>query len=57
MQVPVFQVKQWDLKDMSPAGFGLVMATGIVSLAAQMVAHPRIAQTLLDLNLVFFVVL
>jgi len=49
--------KQWSLGDMSPAGFGLVMATGIVSLAAHLLAHPRIAQALFDLNVGFFAVL
>ncbi len=51
---PARGTKGWDLESMSPACFGLVMATGIVSLAAHMLALPGIAQGLFDLNLVFF---
>ncbi len=40
------------LADMSPAYFGLVMATGIVSLAASMMAHPTLASALFHLNIV-----
>jgi len=47
----------WGLEDMSPACFGLVMATGIVSLAAQMLGLPRIARALFDLNIAFFIAL
>jgi tellurite resistance protein TehA-like permease len=46
-----------DLKDLSPAYFGLVMATGIVSLAAFMMEHPDIAITLFYLNIVQYAVL
>lgn len=42
---------------MSSASFGLVMATGIVSLAAHLLAWSTVAQFLFDLNTVFFVVL
>ncbi len=38
------------LADMSPACFGLVMATGIVSLAAAMMGHPALALGLFYLN-------
>jgi hypothetical protein len=48
------KTKGWELEYMSPACFGLVMATGIVSLAAHMLDLPRIARVLFDLNLVFF---
>jgi len=37
---------------MSPAYFGLVMATGIVSLAANMMDHPTLALALFRLNIV-----
>lgn len=39
------------LADMSPAYFGLVMATGIVSLAAHMMGHPTLAAGLFYLNI------
>lgn len=42
---------------LSPAGFGLVMATGIVSLAAGMLNRPVIAQLLFVLNIGQFVLL
>jgi tellurite resistance protein TehA-like permease len=42
---------------MSPAYFGMVMATGIVSLAAHMLGMPRIARVLFHLNIVAYVVL
>jgi tellurite resistance protein TehA-like permease len=45
------------LADLSPAYFGMVMATGIVSLAAQMAAMPRIARALFLLNIVAYGVL
>lgn len=54
---PAPNSKGWDLERMSPACFGLVMATGIVSLAAHMLDLSRIARVLFDLNLVFFLVL
>ena len=34
------------LKEMSPSSFGLVMATGIVALAASMMGHPRLGTAL-----------
>jgi tellurite resistance protein TehA-like permease len=45
------------LRDLSPAYFGLVMATGIVSLAAFMMEHQRIAFALFYLNIVQYLVL
>jgi tellurite resistance protein TehA-like permease len=45
------------LADMSPAYFGLVMATGIVSLAAFMMAYPKLAFALFYLNIGQYVVL
>jgi len=38
------------LRGLSPAYFGLVMATGIVSLASDMMGHPRLAAVLFALN-------
>ena len=38
------------MADLSPAYFGLVMATGIVSLGASMMGHPLVARVLLWLN-------
>ncbi len=40
-----------------PGYFALVMATGIVSIACQLLGHPVIARTLLALNLVFYAAL
>jgi tellurite resistance protein TehA-like permease len=45
------------LRDLSPANFGMVMATGIVSLAAHFLAMPRIAHALFIVNLVAFAAL
>jgi tellurite resistance protein TehA-like permease len=45
------------LAELSPACFGMVMATGIVSLAAHRLAMPRIAQALFELNVVAYAVL
>ena len=45
---------QADLAGMSPAYFGLVMATGIVSLAAHLMGRAGIARALFLLNLVFY---
>ncbi len=45
------------LEDMSPAYFGLVMATGIVSLASFLMGNPRIASALFYLNIVQFLIL
>jgi len=44
-------------RDLSPAYFALVMATGIVSIAAHMVGMPRIARGLFVLNTVAYAVL
>ena len=46
-----------DLADLSPAYFGMVMATGIVSLAAHLLAWPGIARTLFQLNVVVYAAL
>ena len=46
-----------DLENLSPAYFGLVMATGIVSLAAFMMEHPDIAIALFYLNIAQYAVL
>ncbi|HMN74881.1 MAG TPA: tellurite resistance/C4-dicarboxylate transporter family protein [Burkholderiaceae bacterium] len=45
------------LSDLSPAYFGMVMATGIVSLAAHFGGLPVIARTLFALNVVAYAVL
>ncbi|MCB1559849.1 MAG: tellurite resistance/C4-dicarboxylate transporter family protein [Xanthomonadales bacterium] len=45
------------LQHMSPAYFGLVMSTGIVSLAAHMLEYPVLSNTLFALNLVFYPIL
>ncbi|MFO1267170.1 MAG: tellurite resistance/C4-dicarboxylate transporter family protein [Rubrivivax sp.] len=45
------------LAGLSPAYFGMVMATGIVSIAAQLLDHPTLAQALFALNLVAYAVL
>ena len=45
------------LAEMSPAYFGLVMATGIVSLASFLMGHRLIASGLFYLNIVQFLVL
>src|SRR5690348_4737719 len=45
------------LADLAPAYFGMVMATGIVSLAANLLALPGLARTLFDLNVAVYIVL
>lgn len=45
------------LSDLSPAYFGMVMATGIVSLAADLLGMPGTARTLFQLNIVIYAVL
>jgi len=45
------------LAGMSPAYFGMVMATGIVSLACRQLAMPVLAQALFKLNIVIYAVL
>ncbi|MEP7097774.1 MAG: tellurite resistance/C4-dicarboxylate transporter family protein [Dokdonella sp.] len=54
-----FAVERWlvGLSDLSPAYFGMVMATGIVSLAANHSDMPTIAHGLFQLNVVIYVVL
>lgn len=46
-----------DLSGLSPAYFGMVMATGIVSLASHLLDMPGIAQALFNLNIVVYTVL
>jgi tellurite resistance protein TehA-like permease len=46
-----------ELADLSPAYFGMVMATGIVSLAAYLLVMPGIAHALFRLNIVAYAVL
>ena len=46
-----------ELSGLSPAYFGMVMATGIVSLAAYLLAMRGIAQALFKLNIVVYAVL
>lgn len=46
-----------ELAGMSPAYFGMVMATGIVSLGAHFLGQPKIAQALFYLNGVFYLAL
>src|SRR5262245_44633210 len=43
--------------DLHPAYFAMAMATGIVSVASQLRGMPIVAQALLWLNVVFYVVL
>jgi tellurite resistance protein TehA-like permease len=43
------------VESLSPAYFGLVMATGIVSIAAHQLAFSRIAAALLVLNIAFYI--
>lgn len=45
------------LESLSPAYFGLIMATGIVSLAGAMMGYPQLARVLFYLNIVQYVVL
>ena len=45
------------LAGLSPAYFGMVMATGIVSLAAQLLGWPTLARALFGLNIVAYAVL
>lgn len=45
------------LATLSPAYFGMVMATGIVSLAAQQMAMPRLARAIFAINIVAYAVL
>jgi len=45
------------LAELSPAYFGMVMATGIVSLAADLLAMPSIASVLFQLNIAIYSVL
>ncbi len=45
------------VQELSPAYFAMVMATGIVSLAAHLLGMPRIADALFDLNVVAYAIL
>jgi tellurite resistance protein TehA-like permease len=53
------RLSRWltDLADLSPAYFGMVMATGIVSLAAHLLAMPGLASALFGLNVALYVAL
>jgi tellurite resistance protein TehA-like permease len=46
-----------DLSGMSPAYFGMAMATGIVSLAAHLLALPLLARALLAINILIYALL
>src|SRR5690348_13562987 len=46
-----------DLADLSPAYFGMAMATGIVSLAAHLLSFPRLAQGLFRFNILVYATL
>ena len=46
-----------DLKGLSPAYFGMVMATGIISLTAHFLGFDLVAHSLFYLNLCFYGVL
>jgi tellurite resistance protein TehA-like permease len=46
-----------DLGGLSPAYFGMVMATGIVSLAAHVLGWPLVARALFQLNILMYAVL
>ena len=45
------------VRALSPAYFGMVMATGIVSIAAHLLGMPRISQALFALNVAFYAAL
>ena len=45
------------IAELSPAYFGMVMATGIISLAAQLLEMPAVAQALFKLNIAVYAVL
>ncbi len=51
--------RRWlaDLAELSPAYFGMVMATGIVSLASHLLAMPGLAKALFGLNVVLYAAL
>jgi len=53
----VFDVLLGAVRELSPAYFGLVMATGIVSVAAHLQELAALAKGLLGLNLVFYALL
>src|SRR5690606_31758286 len=54
MKIPK-QAPESGLASMSTASFGLVMATGIVSVPASLLALPLVDAGLFKLNIVFFV--
>jgi tellurite resistance protein TehA-like permease len=56
-QAPLRERVLGDVAGMSPAYFGMVMATGIVSLAAHLLGLPRVAHALFVLNVVIYGVL
>ena len=45
------------VRDLFPGYFALVMATGIVSIAAQLLQMPQVAWALLGVNVISYVVL
>ncbi|MFW8565685.1 tellurite resistance/C4-dicarboxylate transporter family protein [Orrella sp. 11846] len=51
------KLKTLDASAVAPANFGLVMATGIISIAAHFLNVQWLARFLFDVNIVFFVVL
>ena len=52
-----YTVMKTEIKNLSPAYFALVMATGIISIAAHLMEMNFIATTLFVLNNIFFFVL
>ena len=54
---PLDRRMRGELADLSPAYFGMVMATGIVSLAAHLLAMPRVASVLFQVNIAVYAVL
>mgnify|MGYP001206655399 FL=1 len=56
-RIPSLRLAKVSLAEMSPAYFGLVMATGIVSLASFFMGHRLVASGLFYLNIVQFLVL
>jgi tellurite resistance protein TehA-like permease len=55
--LPRFPALRAAVRDLSPAYFAMVMATGIVSLSAHMTGMPRLAATLLGLNAATYLVI
>ena len=53
----LYSLVRGEIATLFPGYFALVMATGIVSIACQLLGHPRTARLLLCANLVFYAVL